>query len=45
MGKLTGTIHGDAARELILNAVIDEFKIEKVDEKIKRKLSVSKLLP
>jgi len=31
--------------ELILNAVIDEFKIEKVDEKIKQKLSVSKLLP
>jgi hypothetical protein len=28
-----------------LNAVIDEFKIEKVDEKIKQKLSVSKLLP
>jgi hypothetical protein len=31
--------------ELILNAVIDEFKIEKVDDKIKEKLSVSKLLP
>src|SRR5208283_1693793 len=31
--------------ERILNAMIDEFKIEKLDEKIKQKLSVSKLLP
>jgi hypothetical protein len=31
--------------ELILNAMIDEFQIDKADEKIKKKLAVSKLLP
>ncbi|HTY83413.1 MAG TPA: hypothetical protein VMB19_04300 [Silvibacterium sp.] len=31
--------------ELILNAMIDEFKIGIADEKIKKKLTVSKLLP
>jgi hypothetical protein len=31
--------------ELILNAMIDEFKIGTADEKIKKKLAVSKLLP